>query len=254
MISHIIVSGEGPSDLGGSRSGQALSHDEDFEKGPFFELIERMLNKYLPEWNRDFFETNPLSTTYVSHGYLSKQGKETVKGQGKYTLAGKGKHKGYEGKVKQARELGKLAIEKNCQLAIYFHDTDGSNEAKNINSSLQGNIVKAVNAGFIKGQMNTGVAMIPKPTSEAWLVCSCKNNYQNCDELEVSLSGNVRADNSPKEVFAKHLGVNVKDITNNILTDKTTNLDLNQMNMASYNQFRDDLKSAILTVCGSIEN
>jgi len=255
LISHIIVSGEGPSDLGGSCSGQsALSRDEDFEKGPFFYLIERMLNKYLPEWNKDIFETVPLSITYVSHGYLGKQAKKIVKGQGKYALAGKNdEHKGNVGKLKQAREMGRLAVEHGCQLAIYFHDTDGKNKDKNLTSPIQSKIVKAVDQGFERGEMNAGIAMIPKPTSEAWLICSCKNNYQHCETLEATLSGNDRSeDNAPKKVLANCLGVD--DCDNELLTEKINNIDLDKINMPSFNQFKDDLKSAIEIVCGSVEN
>lgn len=255
MISHIIVSGEGPSDLGGSFSGQAaLSHDEDFEKGPFFYLVERMLNKYLPVWNKDIFETNPLSITYVSHGYLKKQSKKVVKGEGRYAFSGKsGEYKDNLGKLKQARELGKLAIEQDCQLAIYFHDTDGNNKEKSLTSPIQSKIVKAVDQGFKSGKMNAGIAMIPRPTSEAWLICSCKNNYLHCESLEATLSGNDRSeDNDPKKILANYLGIS--DCDNELLTEKINNLDLEKMDMPSFNQFRDDLKSAIKTVCGSIEN
>jgi len=254
MISHVIVSGEGPSDLGGSLIGGALSSDDDFQKGPFYDLIYRMINRYLPVWNRDLFDTNPLTATYVSHGYLSKQAKEIAKGNGRFKFAGKKSHKENTGKFKQSRELAKLALENDCQLAIYFHDTDGNNAERCAHSNLQTDIVNAVNDGFKKGGHNAGIAMIPKPTSEAWLICSCKDTpYQNCAELEVSLSGNDRSpDNAPKRILATHL--NIGDCTCEVLAEEIQNLDLDQIDMPSYNQFRDDLKVAINNICGSVED
>lgn len=253
MISHVIVSGEGPSDLGGSRTGQALSVNNDFKKGPFFDLIYLMLNRYLPDWNREIFDTNPLSATYVSHGYLSRQAKSIRKGYGKFKLSGKNSHKENAGKFKQSRELAKLAIDNGCQLAIYFHDTDGNNSERCIHSNLQTGIVSAVNDGFKKGGHDAGVAMIPKPTSEAWLICSCKNTpYENCPELEVSLSGNdCSPDNAPKKVLAEHLGV--QNCTCEELAEEITKLDLEKIDMPSFNQFRDDLKFAINKKCGGVK-
>lgn len=42
--------------------------------------------------------------------------------------------------------------------------------------------------------------MVPKPKSEAWLICALKPNaYQNCGALEESLSGNDNAPEPAKE-------------------------------------------------------
>jgi hypothetical protein len=253
VISHVIVSGEGPSDLGGSRSGEALSYNCDFQKGPFFELIYRMLIKYLPSWNSELFETNPLATAYVSHGYLSQQAKNIAKGKGKFKFAGKSSHKNNAGKFKQSRELAKLATGNSFQLAIYFHDTDGNNAERSTYSNLQPDIVSAVNDGFKKGGHDAGLAMVPKPTSEAWLICNCKSTpYQGCTELEISLSGNDRSpENAPKKVLAAFLGV--ENCTCEILSDEVQKLDLDKLDMPSFNQFRDDLKVSIKNICGNVE-
>lgn len=68
--------------------------------------------------------------------------------------------------------LGELALQTDslteAQLAIYFHDTDGTNRDPHDPHDL----MQAVNEGFRgAGFAGQGVAMVPQPTSEAWLIC-----------------------------------------------------------------------------------
>ncbi|KPM01486.1 hypothetical protein [Vibrio splendidus] len=245
MITSIIVSGEGRTDIGGSHSGQAIATGVDFEKGPMYILIERMLARFVPDWNADLWETNPLEVSYVSHGFLKRKAKERAKGNGKFTFASKTLHQEHNGKYKHTRELAGLATERGCQLAVYFIDTDGRNEDKDDSSQLQQKIVQALNEGYIKGGFNGGVAMVPKPTSEAWLICHCQTSpYANCSILETRLSGNDNCpdENSPKKELERFIGVGYDDA---LVFDKVETLDIDQLDMPSFNRFKDDLKSAI---------
>jgi len=254
MIQHILVTGEGPTDIGFSQTGQNLSTNEQFGKGPFYRLLERMLLRYMPNWNSDQFDTtNPIKATYVSHGHLSRQGKELTKGNKKYRLAGSGKVKGFIGLTRQAKELAKLASELGCEMAFYFHDTDGNNQEKSSASRLQEKMVNAAKQGFVSGGFENCIAMVPKPTSEAWLICSCKENaYEACGKLERTLSGNDESppEQSPKLVLKNIIGA---AYTDPILHQKIEELDLERMNMPSFNQFRDDMKQAIRIICGECE-
>jgi len=50
------------------------------------------------------------------------------------------------------------------------------------------------------------VPMLPKPTSEAWLLCAAQHQaYQNCAQLE-DLPGNQASPNHPKKKLDKALG------------------------------------------------
>lgn len=256
MIQHILVTGEGPTDIGYSLTGQNISTNvvgskAEFCNGPFYRLLERMLLRFMPNWNSDQFdEANPISASYVSHGHLSRCSKELAKGNKKFRFAGKSMPKGFAGLTKQSTELAKLASELGCEMAFYFHDTDGNNQNKSSASRLQENMVNAAKQGFRSGGLESCVAMIPKPTSEAWLICSCKANaYDACGNLEVTLSGNDDSppEQSPKLVLESIIGA---AFTDPILYEKIEELDIERMDMPSFNQFRDDMQQAIQNICG----
>lgn len=254
MITSIIVSGEGRTDIGGSHSGQAISTGADFEKGPMYILIERMLHRFMPDWNVEYWETNPPNISYVSHGLLGRNAKLRAKGNGKFTFASKSLNKEHNGKHKHARELAVTAKELECQLAVYFIDTDGRNEDKTEHSQLHRKIVEALNLGFEKGEFAGGVAMVPKPTSEAWLICHCQNlPYSNCNSLEIRLSGNDNCpdEQSPKKELERFIGAGYDDA---VVFDKVAELDIEQLDMPSFNRFKQDLKSVIGTVCGQVKD
>lgn len=45
--------------------------------------------------------------------------------------------------------------------------------------------LESMKNGFKEADCILGVPMIPKPKSEAWLLCACKENaYQHCAALE----------------------------------------------------------------------
>jgi hypothetical protein len=248
MITSIMVSGEGSGDIG------SIYLDK-FTKGPMSILIEKVLKRHMPYWNRDYFNNDvPLNFKYVSHGFLKKKAENTAKGNGKFSLPGKGIYKLHGGQYKQARELAKLSIENECQVAIYFMDCDGKNSDKNIKSSRQSDIVETINTGLRKGKAQSGIAMVPKPTSEAWLICHCQTTpYLNCGPLEINLSGNDKCpdENSPKKVLEKYICVDYADA---VVVDKAQEIDIDRIEMSSFKQFKSDAKSAIRQICGTFED
>ena len=148
--------------------------------------------------------------------------------------------------------LGQLAQQTDsqttAQLAIYFHDTDGTNSEPHNPQEL----VQAVNEGFrASGFAKQGIAMIPQPTSEAWLICSCKPDaYQHCSLLETQLSGNDRSpERAPKQVLGQHLGNT--DYHRGDLWPVVNAIDLDRMDMPTFNQLRADLCQGIEQICGS---
>jgi hypothetical protein len=65
--------------------------------------------------------------------------------------------------------------------------------------------MESILTGFEVEQISTGVPMIPKPKSEAWILCALRNQYQNCGKLEDE-SGNDDAPNSLKQQLEEYLG------------------------------------------------
>ena len=90
-----------------------------------------------------------------------------------------------------------------------------------------------------------GVPMLPKPKSEAWLLCAVANGYQHCQALE-GLPGNDDSPYSAKKQLQAALG-----------GDASTEAQLNWLqahgfdheavaaNMPSYQQFKTSLAAAI---------
>jgi hypothetical protein len=85
---------------------------------------------------------------------------------------------------------------------VLFRDADGTA------SSDRGeweDKMRSILTGFEVEQISTGVPMIPKPKSEAWILCALRNQYQNCGKLEDE-SGNDDSPNSLKQQLEEYLG------------------------------------------------
>jgi hypothetical protein len=253
MLQRIVVTGEGPTDIGVSINTEFVAHDNNFEQGPMFVVIEKILHQHLPDWNKEALTVK----TFVYRkqlGIYLKENRSTIK------LPSKNKaNKGHLEHVKGAYALGRIAkdlmVDGQESIAIYFHDTDGTLSELTKEPRRQENRVQAISEGFIAADHKAGVAMVPKPTSEAWFICSCKENspYQFCHNLETELSGNQKCSNhrSPKIRLASEM--NAERTTRYNLLPLARNLDVTDMDMPSFNQFRNDMKQAIRNICGECE-
>lgn len=250
MLSRIIVSGEGATDFGEAKNEQPIATDDDFEQGPLFLLLIKLLDQHLPEWNKN----QKLINTFIYRKVLG----DYAKTSSPFRLPSKDKAtKGHLEHTKRAYALAQKAKEisgaHEGHIAVYFHDSDGTQAQLQREPNRQINRANAIKLGFSTATYQTGVAMVPKPTSEAWLYCSCKENpYQHCQRIETDLSGNDRSpERSPKVILATAIGVENTNRDN--LSTVVEEMDVTRIDMPSFNQFRDDLKMAILNVCGSVE-
>ena len=250
MLQTLLVFGEGPTDMGRSRNAQPYAHGDDLEVGPMLRLAYRLLLRHLPDWNTDLFDIqqeHSIPSILVAAAEMTAQVKRGAK-----KFPSKKTKSGYLIHSKRAAVLGQLAQQTDsqttAQLAIYFHDTDGTNSEPHNPQEL----VQAVNEGFrASGFAKQGIAMIPKPTSEAWLICSCKPDaYQHCSLLETQLSGNDRSpERAPKQVLGQHLGNT--DYHRGDLWQVVNAINLDRMDMPTFNQLRADLCQGIEQICGS---
>lgn len=253
MLSTLLAFGEGPTDMGRSRNAQAYAHGDDLEVGPMLRLAHRLLGRHLPDWNADLFDLqqeHAVPSVLVAPAEMKSLVKSAA-----IKLPSKKTKQGYLIHSKRAAVLGELAQQTGslteAQLAIYFHDTDGTNRDPHDPHDL----VLAVNEGFrAAGFAGQGVAMVPQPTSEAWLICSCKPDaYQHCAQLETQLSGNDRSPaRAPKLVLGHHLG-NPAYHRGDLLPVVNA-IKLDRLDMPTFNQFRDDLKQGIRNLCGAVDD
>ncbi len=251
MLQTLLVFGEGPTDLGASRNAQAYAHGADLEVGPMLRLAHRLLVRHLPDWNADLFDLqqeHAIPSVLVAAAEMKTLAKASpFRFPSKRTKSGNLLH------GKRAEVLGKLAQQTEtptqAQLALYFHDTDGTQGERHDPQDL----VQAMQEGFrAAGFVGKGVAMVPQPTSEAWLICSCKDEpYRHCAQLETQLSGNDRSpDRAPKKVLGQLL--QNPDYHRGDLMPVVNDIELDRLDMPTFNRFRDELKQGIRHLCGDV--
>jgi hypothetical protein len=199
----LVLSGEGPTDLGMCSNPQGMCSGAVFSIGPMTVLVDQIIEPKLDYSLR----TTPDQLIYVGKAALAARLKALP---GRLRPA-RGKKQEVETQYffGNAAMLGRIALEieakrEDSSIAILFRDCDSSDahppewEAK-FQSMLD---------GFQSVGFERGVPMIPKPTSEAWLLAAAQAQpYQNCSQWE-SLPGNTASPNHPKvkldEAFGEH--------------------------------------------------
>ncbi len=186
----LLISGEGPSDMGACNNAQGRCADDDFNRGPMAIWLARLWEKLL---NYNLLDM-PEAVIYVSETRLAQRAKES----GKRMKHIRGKKQSIETGVffSNAQQLGLLALELSAEsktpvMAVLFRDTDGTRSAP---GQMWGTKWKSIVDGFASTAFSFGVPMVPKPKSEAWLLCAGQNGQHSHEGLE-EISGN---DSSPK--------------------------------------------------------
>jgi hypothetical protein len=195
----LVLSGEGPTDLGGYGE----------EIGPLTKLVDQWIEQRLGYSLVDcgfyyFFSKKQLSDRAKAIKPRSMKGKKQAS-ETRYFY-------------KNARALALLARELDSEemIVVLFRDADGTA------SSDRGEWLDKWNsmlAGFEIEGMATGVPMIPKPKSEAWLLCALRDGYQGCAGLEEE-SGNDASPRSLKGQLQEVLGEDTSRERLNDLVDR----------------------------------
>jgi hypothetical protein len=108
--------------------------------------------------------------------------------------------------------------------------------------------------GFAAENFAFGVPMIPKPKSEAWLLCAVQKNYQHCDFLEEA-SGNDDSPNALKTQLVLALsGTNVKEtsVKQQLALFEEGKIDVSRINMKSFNAFKNRLYQVLKKVAADM--
>lgn len=239
---YLLVSGEGPGDIGTCHPSSDICDRKHFNEGPMTLIIDSLVESF-QGYEMSHLETERIS--YVSKAYLA-QNKQPSK---KKSMALKGKKRPAETQYyfENARALAVKAksikedINDNV-VAILFRDSDGTASAGRGNwADKRQSMIK----GFKAEGFELGVPMVPKPKSEAWLLCATKTNpYQHCARLEDE-SGNDNAGRTPlKDQLSDSLGGNSS--TSNLNQQfRDGNIDIHRIDMPSFNIFKSDLAKAV---------
>ena len=221
----LVLSGEGKTDLGDLDYASG-----EFKAGAMYMIVDKLIeNKY----DYSHYTISKENIVYIPEVELSKKAKilRPIK------LPSKDSKKETAYYHRNARALATFAKEYNDSVAILFRDSDGTNSSSN--NEWQDKYNSMLN-GFEQESFDKGVAMLPKPKSEAWLLCAIKNTYQNCQTLE-NESGNDDSPNSLKKQL-ETFGLSHEEICKKIIENE---IDINNINMQSFNIFKDRLNEVL---------
>ena len=232
----LMLSGEGPSDMGACCTPTGMGEGGEFTPGPMAWLIEKLVE---PIW-----QYSPLDTTsciFISEAALSRQCRSGRMGT---VLPGKKRPVETAYFFKNARGLAQLAkaraVRDDCAVAaVLFRDSDGTVSSER---SLWHDKVDSMEAGFEVEGFDLGVPMVPKPKSEVWLLCALQQvPYQNCARFE-EMSGNDASPSSAKAALAEALnalgygGIGHSELVQNGYVDPK------HIAMPSFDRFRSRLE------------
>ncbi len=240
---YLLLSGEGSSDIGICHNG-SICEGVNFREGPMAIIIDQMV-EVIQRYEMSHLTSGLVG--YVSESYLASNKQRPLQ----KSMSLKGKKRPAETKYffENARALAVVAKNKADEIndsvvAVLFRDADCTASAGRGNWSDKRS---SINAGFEAAGYNFGVAMVPNPKSEAWLLCAIKENpYQHCSNLE-SESGNDNGAFSLKDQIQRILSTDSNGFDlNQLILEKQ--IDITQIDMPSFNAFKSDLEKTIKLV------
>ncbi len=229
----LLLSGEGASDIGKCSISIDFCDTNLFVPGPMALFVDQLLESKL---NYSLLDMGAIR--FISEHGLSLIAKSLVNRK-RPRLPRKNQQKETIYFEKNARALAikakTLAIEcKDEVVSVLFRDADGT-------ASTMRGLYEAKRESMFRGfemeAYSSGIPMIPKPKSEAWLLCALKSApYQHCAALEKE-SGN---DNSPKALKKQLEQALGHHADSNELADLVKNRTINvtTIHMPSLNDFK----------------
>lgn len=229
----ILVSGEGSTDMGVCATPvQQPCARPDFLPGPMAWIVDRLAERIMGYSFFDYESIRFISETNVAR---------TAKKLRPVTLPGPRRLKETAYFERTARALAKVAqalaeTSQDQVVGVLFRDADGTQSAER--GEWQAKWYSMLR-GFEMENFALGVPMVPKPKSEAWLLCALKPNqpYQHCKKLEKE-SGNDHSKNPLKSQLEKALGYQAtrEDLADKI-ADGTVDV-FRILDMPSFSVFR----------------
>lgn len=235
----LVLSGEGPTDLGHERPSAA---GMEFVPGPMAWVVDKLLERHHTAYSMlEAQQAGADCTTYVHETRLAAMGKPNSP-----LFPGVKFGKGTAFYTRNAQVLGLFANQTSLQedqpvVAVLFRDGDGT-RAMPANDWQKK--VDSMHRGFELVGCETGVPMVPRPKSEAWLLCALRPpGYANCDPLE-DASGNDASPNSLKRQLAALCGGHAPSAEEQAEWVVTGAVDPLRIDMPSFNLFKQALHTA----------
>lgn len=243
---YLLLSGEGSGDIGLCKPAADFCDFQSFEVGPMGWVVDQLVEKFQ---GFEFSHLENNSFGFVSKSYLANN-KEKPR---KKSISLRGKKRPVETQLfyENARAMAVVAKMKSEEIkdqvvAVLFRDSDGTVSADRGNWRDKR---ESMCKGFKAEDFDLGVAMVPKPKSEAWLLCALKDNpYQHCKSIEEG-SGNDEGKNPLKDQLSAILSGKNNAVENSEKV-KSGQIDVHRIDMPSFNVFKADLEIAVKAVVG----
>ena len=237
----LMLSGEGKSDMGQMMPGKSGMV---YEPGPMAWIVDRLAKKCINYSLLDLQDQGAECVQFVSERELMEHDRPSKPGSP--LLRGLKRGHGTALFTRNAQVLGRLAknLGRNRQedvIAVLFRDADKTNAC---NADTWEEKRQSIENGFALAEFHNGVPMVPRPKSEAWLLCALKNPpYQHCNALEEA-SGNDVSPRSLKKQLATVVG---HDPTTQEQADwvRTGRIDPECIEMPSFTVFRKALNRVL---------
>lgn len=236
-----LLSGEGAADFGVCKvtTDAEVYAASEFHHGPIAVLADRIVHERL---NYSFLEAE--GCLFVPEGCLN--GRSKALGPVKLPGVKRGPETAYY--FKNARALAKLAHELAAAretevVAMLFRDADGTASA---GRGMWAEKVQSMQMGFEHEGLKNGIPVVPKPKSEAWILCGLRPSTREANAKLEERSGNDASPNSLKAESEKLLGETpTRERLVDLVSDGT--IDHRKIDLPSFEEFRRALRHAIGT-------
>lgn len=237
----LLLSGEGPTDMGTLRPGDS---GREFLPGPMAWVVDRTLEAWLGYSLLERRENDPDAVGFVSKSELESDAKASRPGKPR-ALRGLKSETGTLYFRRNAELMGRRALRESTSTArpvitVLFRDGDGTRSCPRNEWQQK---LKSMEDGFRIAGCLTGVPMLPRPKSEAWLLCALKAQpYQHCAALE-DASGNDNSPNSLKTQLDALIG-HTAGAEEQAQWVRDGRVDPNRLDLPSFLTFRRHLEAA----------
>jgi hypothetical protein len=177
---YFLFSGEGPTDLGMCADGAATCEGSQYLHGPMTVIVDKIVES---RHHYSLLETGHYG--FVSRRTLVDRASELNAVRKAYGQPGKKRARETGYFFNNARGLARIAKDRKGELkddvvTVLFRDSDTGTAGRGAWEAKRQSILN----GFEREGFTRGVPMIPKPTSEAWLLCALQESpYQNCGAI-----------------------------------------------------------------------
>ena len=237
---YFLFSGEGATDLGVCAGSAATCEGSDYHHGPMTVAVDQIVEA---RHHYSLLETGHYG--YVSRRALVEGASRLKAAKKAIRIPGKKRDKETRYFFNNARVLGRIATGRKDALkddvvAVLFRDADTATAGRGTWTHKRQSMLD----GFGEEGFTRGVPMIPKPTSEAWLLCALQESpYQGCAALEERPGTDTPAD-SLKAALRERLGhPPSREELCRMVVDRI--IDVERIDMPSFTEFRSGLERVI---------